>query len=187
MYSREGNNSGSRVPSSIWHWVCTVQPFPWLKPTMSYVSWYLLAEDPCRRRHKSSHAPPRSKTCTSQHMKGHSTSPAASIQITTITKNNQSVTLLQTNYHQGSTKVKILARPSGNLHFSFPCLKLLQTSPKFSQAASPEISHHTVWRTWLFMVHWHDNRLYYKLSPPHLYISLWKVERIFFLTWEWKG
>ena len=148
MYSREGTILAVRFLLAYGTGYVLYSLSLWLKPTMSYVSWYLLAEDPCRRRHKSSHAPPRSKTCTSQHMKGHSTSPAASIQITTITKNNQSVTLLQANYHQGSTKAKILALPSGNLHFSAPIGGLQQLASAKWQAKSKKyttsITVHTV-------------------------------------------
>ena len=37
-------------------------------------------------------------------------------------------------------------------------------------AASPEILHHTVWRTWLFIVYSYERWLYYQFSLPHLYI-----------------
>ena len=37
---------------------------------------------------------------------------------------------------QGSTKIKILVCPLGNLHFSSTCLKLFWTSPKFSQQSN---------------------------------------------------
>ena len=48
----------------------------------------------------------------------------------------------------------------------------LQISP----AASPEISHHTVWRTWVLITHSDQRWLCYQISLPH-----------FFLIWEWKG
>ena len=41
-----------------------------------------------------------------------------------------------TDTSQASTKIIILARPSGNLHFSFPCPKLFWASPKFSQLSN---------------------------------------------------
>ena len=38
-------------------------------------------------------------------------------------------------------------------------------------AASPEIQHHTVWRTWLFIAYSDERSVYFQFSPPHLYIS----------------
>ena len=43
---------------------------------------------------------------------------------------------------------------------------------QISPAASPKILHHTVWRTWLFIVYSDERWLYYQFSLPHLYISL---------------
>ena len=48
-----------------------------------------------------------------------------------------------------------------------------QTSP----AASPEILHHTAWRTWLFIAYSDERWLIYQFSLPHLYTS------IFFKGW----
>ena len=64
---------------------------------------------------------------------------------------------------------------------------------QISPAASPEILHHTVWRTWLFIAYSDERWLCYQPSPPHLYISLKKgwenvlselmgVKRLNFLT-----
>ena len=55
-----------------------------------------------------------------------------------------------------------------------------QTSP----AASPAISHHTVWRTWLFIAY-SDERwlLYYQFSVHHIYILCLKGwEYMYFLS-----
>ena len=40
-----------------------------------------------------------------------------------------------------------------------------------SPAASQEIWHHTVWRTWLFIAYSDDRWLYYKFLLPHSYFS----------------
>ena len=63
-------------------------------------------------------------------------------------------------------------------------LKYLIFTPNSDQSqtapiASPEILHHIVWTTWLFIhVAYSDERwLYYHFSLPHLYI-------IFSLGWE---
>ena len=45
---------------------------------------------------------------------------------------------------------------------------------QISPAASPEILHHTVWRTWLFIAYYVDKWLYYQFSLHHSYISLLK-------------
>ena len=42
---------------------------------------------------------------------------------------------------------------------------------------------HTVGRTQLFIADSDERRLYYQFSLPHLYISLWKVVRMYFLNW----
>ena len=42
---------------------------------------------------------------------------------------------------------------------------------QFSPTASPEISHHTVWRTWLFIAYPDERWIYYQSSLPHLHIS----------------
>ena len=46
-----------------------------------------------------------------------------------------------------------------------------------SPAASQEILHHTAWRTWLF-ISYSDSL--YSILTIHLYISLWKVGRMYF-------
>ena len=51
---------------------------------------------------------------------------------------------------------------------------------QISLVASPEIWHHTVWRTWLFIVYSDERWLYYQFSQPHLYISIQKVGRMYF-------
>ena len=43
---------------------------------------------------------------------------------------------------------------------------------QISPAASQEILHHTVWRTWLFITYSDERLLYYQFSLPHLY-SFW--------------
>ena len=50
---------------------------------------------------------------------------------------------------------------------------------QISPAALPEISHHTVWRTWLFIAYPDEGWLYYQFSLPHLYISLYEVGRMY--------
>ena len=74
------------------------------------------------------------------------------------------------------------------------CSSQLKVSPftpksdqfQISPTASPEILHHTVWRTWLFKAHSNEMRTYNKFSLPHLYIYLWKVGRNIFKL-EWRG
>ena len=52
---------------------------------------------------------------------------------------------------------------------------------QISPAASPEILHHTVRRTWLFITYSDEKWLYYKFSLPHLYIfSLKGWENVLF-------
>ena len=64
---------------------------------------------------------------------------------------------------------------------------------QISSAASPEILHHTVWRTWFIFIansNTQDDRwLYYQFSPPHLqYTPLFKkVGRMSFLNLGVKG
>ena len=43
---------------------------------------------------------------------------------------------------------------------------------QISPAASPEMLHHTVWRTWLFIAYSDDRWLYYQFPLPHFCISL---------------
>ena len=43
---------------------------------------------------------------------------------------------------------------------------------QISPAASPEILHHPVWRSWLFIAYSHERWLYCHFSVPHLYVSL---------------
>ena len=45
---------------------------------------------------------------------------------------------------------------------------------QISPAASPEILHHTVWRTWLFIAYQVDKWSYYQFSLHHSYVSLLK-------------
>ena len=59
--------------------------------------------------------------------------------------------------------------------WSFEQTRLNSFTPKscqcqISPAASPEISHHTVWRTWLFIAYSDERWLYYQFLVPHLYI-----------------
>ena len=65
-----------------------------------------------------------------------------------------------TNYYR--TDTKMLLNP-----FT-PKIDQFQISP----AASPEIIHHTLWRSWLFIGYPDERWLYYQSSLPHLYISL---------------
>ena len=59
---------------------------------------------------------------------------------------------------------------------------------QISPAASPEILHHTVWRTWLFKAYSDERRLYYQISQPHLYILLFeRLGEWTFWTWEYTG
>ena len=52
---------------------------------------------------------------------------------------------------------------------------------QISPAASPEILHHTVRRTWIFIAYSDERRLQYKFSLPHLYIfSLKGWENVLF-------
>ena len=50
---------------------------------------------------------------------------------------------------------------------------------QISPAASPEILHHTVWRTWLFTAYSDERWLHHQLSLLFLYISLEKVGRMY--------
>ena len=52
---------------------------------------------------------------------------------------------------------------------------------QMSPAASPEILHHTVWRTWFLIAYSNERRLYYQFALPHLYIFSLKVGRMYFL------
>ena len=52
-------------------------------------------------------------------------------------------------------------------------------------ATSPEILHHTVWRTWLFIAYSDERWLYYQFSLPHF--SWGRLGECTFWTWEWKG
>ena len=57
----------------------------------------------------------------------------------------------------------------------------MRTSVLLSPAASPEISHHTAWRTWLFIAYSDERWLYYQFSLSHLYIfSLKGWENVLF-------
>ena len=56
---------------------------------------------------------------------------------------------------------------------------------KIYPTASPKILHHTAWRTWLFIAH--SDHYCTSLSLPHLYTSLWKVGRMYFLSSGVKG
>ena len=56
-----------------------------------------------------------------------------------------------------------------------------------SPAASQEIWHHTVWRTWLFIANSDEKWLYYKFSLHHSCNRFWKVGRIHFLSSGVKG
>ena len=58
---------------------------------------------------------------------------------------------------------------------------------QISPAASPEMLHHTVWRTWLFVAYLDERLLYYQFSLPRLYIYLRKVGRTYFLSLGVKG
>ena len=69
--------------------------------------------------------------------------------------------------------------------FSLPHFTLLFNpfTPKSDQfkicpAASPEILHHTVWITWLFIANSDQILSYYQFSLPHLYIPVQKVGRM---------
>ena len=50
--------------------------------------------------------------------------------------------------------------------------ELVSDQFRISPADSPEIFHHTVWRTWLFIAYSDERWLYNQFSLPHLYISL---------------
>ena len=58
---------------------------------------------------------------------------------------------------------------------------------QISPAASPEISHHTVWRTWISIAFSDERWFYYQFSLHHPYISFQKVGRMYFLNLEVKG
>ena len=58
---------------------------------------------------------------------------------------------------------------------------------QISSAASPEISHHTVWRTWLFIDYSDERWLHYQFAVPHLCIWLIKVGRMYFSNLGVKG
>ena len=67
-------------------------------------------------------------------------------------------------------KVRHTTAPSAPLTLYYP---FTPTSYQFqvSPAASPEISHHVVWRTWLFIAYSNEWWLYYQFLLPHLYVS----------------
>ena len=74
----------------------------------------------------------------------------------------------------------------GSIHCGcavIPKCDLLQTPP----AASPELLHHTVWRTWLFIAFSDERLSYYQFSLPHLYIALQIIGRVYFLSSGVKG
>ena len=58
---------------------------------------------------------------------------------------------------------------------------------QISPAASPEIYHHTVRRTWLFIAYSDGRWSYYQFSLPYLHISFWKDGRMCFLNLGVKG
>ena len=52
---------------------------------------------------------------------------------------------------------------------------------QISPAASPEILHHTVWRTWVFIAYSDERWLYYQFSLPHfIHFSLEGWENVLF-------
>ena len=68
---------------------------------------------------------------------------------------------------------------TGSLTLSLPSDQF-QISP----AASPEMSHHTVWRTWLFIAYSDVRWLYYPIDT----VQKKKVGRMYTLwNWEWKA
>ena len=50
--------------------------------------------------------------------------------------------------------------------------RLTFSPPRVINFSSPEIWHHKVWRTWLFIAYSYERWLYYWFSLPHSYISL---------------
>ena len=66
-------------------------------------------------------------------------------------------------------------------------LSLLSDQCQNSPAASQEIWHHTVWRTWLFIAYSDEKWLYYKFLLHTHTIAFWKVGRIHFLSSGVKG
>ena len=56
------------------------------------------------------------------------------------------------------------------MHFNFNSFTPKSDQCQISPAASPEILHHTVRRTWLFIAHSDERWLYNRLSLHHLYI-----------------
>ena len=58
----------------------------------------------------------------------------------------------------------------------------------FPYSLTRNILLHTVWRTWLFITYLNESWLLgYQFSLPHLYITLWKVRRMYFLNLGVKG
>ena len=51
-----------------------------------------------------------------------------------------------------------------------------------SRAASPQILHHTVWRTWLFTAYSDERWLYYQFSLHHSHFFSLEVGRMYFLS-----
>ena len=82
------------------------------------------------------------------------------------------------------------------LHLRFTALEnwlhlfcsLRQCPSAFSPAASPEILHHTEWRTWLFhsLLRW-KMIILPVLTTTLIHFSLKGWENVLFWTWEWKG
>ena len=75
-------------------------------------------------------------------------------------------------YTKDSSEFFVVSERCGEMKWSPLTLSLLRDSDQcqISPAASPEIFHHTVWRTWLFIAYSDERWLYYQFSPPHSYI-----------------
>ena len=58
---------------------------------------------------------------------------------------------------------------------------------QISPATSPEILHHTVWRTWLFLAYIDARWIYYQFSLPHLNVPFKVDGRMYFLSLGVKG
>ena len=52
----------------------------------------------------------------------------------------------------------------------------------FTCSLARNITPHSLWRTWLFIAYSEERWLYYRFSPPYLYISLKGDGRKYFLT-----
>ena len=91
--------------------------------------------------------------------------------------------LLLATVRNEPTKLRPALPHWASLTLSHSQVDQCQSSP----AASPEILHHTVGRTWLFIAYSDERWLHLPITPHTLCISLQKVGRMYFLNLGVKG